>query len=710
MRPLPLPRQRQLHASLATAFGTAAAFLSFAAQAQTTRAPEAATPTTGLPPIMVSDERPETANGPVQGYVARRSSTAMKTDTPLIETPQSISVIGRDELDARGVQSITEAVRYTPGVAAGNWGFDGRGYDWLLIRGFNATTAMYRDGLLLPPWSMTESYGLERVEVLRGPASTSFGQTDAGGIVNRVSKLPSATSVREVEVQLGSFNRKQAAVDLGGAISDTLSYRLIGVGLDSDVQERYPTGEALPLKRSYLAPSLRWQPSGSTSFTVLGEFLKNKAGDDIGYVVNPKGGTPMVKEGDPRYSLLETQQSSLGYIFEHDFNDSWAVRQNLRYTRFDTDKHHIFSNFLDDDRTLARTAKFTTERFNQLTADTHLRGRVRTGAAEHTLLFGVDWTRFRNSGKTFDGPAPDLNLLAPLYGVPIAEPTELTDNSSQKTEQLGVYLQDQIKIADRWVVTLSGRQDHVKTVSTDRLADTVTRQSDNKFSGRAGLTYLVGNGWAPYVSYGESFLPTAGVDADNQPFRPSRGKQWEAGVKFQPEGSRSLFTAAVFDLRKTNVVTYDQQTYEGRQIGNIRSRGLELEAKTELAPNLNLTASYTFINMKVLDSNNTAELGHTPIQVPKQTASLWVDYAMPNGFGLGGGLRYIGKRWNDVANTSAEGGVALLDATVHYRRGPWRFALSVTNLANRKYAPSRTIDYYSPGDERTVLLTTKYQF
>ena len=716
MRPLPLPRQRLLNASLVAAFGTATAFWSLAASAQGQQSTQPSTSasvpdSTGnaLPTVTVRDE-PETANGPVQGYVARRSATGTKTDTPLIETPQSISVIGREELDARGVQNIMEAVRYTPGVAAGNWGYDARGIDWLLLRGFDTTNTMYRDGLSLPAGMLTEPYGLERVEVLRGPASVAYGQSDAGGIVNRVSKLPSATAVREVEVQLGSFGRKQLGVDLGGAISDTLTYRLVGVAHDSNTQEIYPNGEAVKVKRDYLAPSLRWQPSAATSFTLLAEFLQSKAGDDTGYVVGPKGVPTWVKEGEPRYSWIEQKQNALGYMFEHHFNDNWTVRQNVRFIDFDTDKHHMRTALQADGRTLSRTARYDPERVHQLTADTNLQGRVRTGIAEHTLLFGVDWSRNNYSVRTLTGPAPSIDLLFPVYGRPVAEPTRLTQNNSQTTEQLGVYLQDQIKIADRWVVTLSGRQDHVKTDAFDRLAGKATSQTDNQFSGRAGLTYLFPNGWAPYVSYGESFLPTIGVDANSQPLRPSRGKQWEAGVKFQPEGSRSLFTAAVFDVRKSNVVTTDQQTFESRQIGRIRSRGIELEGKSEIARNLNLTASYTWLDMKVIQSLDTNELGNTPIQVPKQTASLWLDYTLNNGWGVGGGLRYIGRRYNNVTNTDAEGGVTLLDATVHYRQGPWRFSLTATNLANRKYTASRAFGGYYPGNDRAVVASAKYQF
>lgn len=715
MRPLPLPRQRLLNASLVAAFGTAAAFWSLSASAQGHQQPPSAstaTPSTAgstLPVVTVRDE-PEVANGPVQGYVARRSATGTKTDTPLIETPQSISVIGREELDARGVQNIMEAVRYTPGVAVGNWGYDARGIDWLLLRGFDATNAMYRDGLRLAPYSLTEPYGVERVEVLRGPASVAYGQSDAGGVINRVSKMPSATAVREVEVQLGSFGRKQLGVDLGGAISDTLTYRLVGVAHDSNTQESYPNGDAVKVKRDYLAPSLRWQPSAATSFTVLAEFLQSKAGDDTGYVVGPKGVPTWVKEGEPRFSWIKQKQNALGYMFEHHFNDSWTVRQNVRFNDFDTDKTHMRTALQADGRTLLRTARADPERVHQLTADTNVQGRVRTGAAEHTLLFGIDWMRNNYSTSTRTGPAPKLDLLFPVYGLPVAEPTRLGLDTSQTTEQLGVYLQDQIKIADRWVVTLSGRQDHVKTNSFDRLAGKASSQTDDKFSGRAGLTYLFPNGWAPYVSYGESFLPTSGVDANSEPFRPSRGKQWEAGVKFQPEGARSLFTAAVFDLRKSNVVTYDQQTFEARQIGRIRSRGLELEGKTEIARNLNLTASYTWLDMKVIQSADTNELGNMPIQVPKQTASLWLDYTMDNGWGVGGGMRYIGRRYNNVTNTDAEGGVTLLDATVHYRQGPWRFSVSATNLANRKYTASRAYGGYYPGNDRAVVASAKYQF
>lgn len=668
-----------------------------------------------LPTVTVTadaDAERESAWGPVNGYVAKRSATGTKTDTPLLEVPQSISVIGREEMEARGVQNIMEAVRYTPGVTVSNWGFDPRGIDWILMRGFDATSGIagYRDGLVLPAYSVTEPYGIERVEVLRGPASVTFGQGDAGGIINRVSKMPSKTPVREIEVKYGNFQRKQLAFDLGGVASDTLSYRLIGLGLDTDSQVRYGDGTPFANKRTYLAPSLRWQPSADTSFTLLGEFLDNKASDDIFYVMDNNGRNTGIVRGDPRYSRIRNRQASIGYLFEHHVNDDWTVRHNLRYDNARIDKHILRDALLPDNYTLTRSARSFPERFSQWTSDAQLQGRVRSGIVEHTLLFGIDATRIRYSSKEFSGPAPSLDLRNPINVLPVQEPFTPESNNTQITQQLGLYAQDQIKIDDRWVLTLSGRQDHVKSETTDRINNSRTGQTDNKFSGRAGLSYLIANGWAPYISYATSFMPTSGVDLDGSPLQPTRGKQVETGIKYQPEGSRTSFTAAIFDLRKSNVVTYDQDTFEARQIGRIRSRGLELEAKAELARNLNFTASYTLLNMKVLESANQSELGKMPIQVPKQSASMWLDYTMNNGFGFGGGVRYIGRRWNDVTNISAEGGVALLDATVHYTTGPWRLSLSATNLANREYTASRAYGNYYPGSERTVVASAKYQF
>ena len=679
-------------------------------------APSAETRT--LPPVRVTAEAErETATGPVLGYAARISATATKTDTPLIEVPQSISVIGREEMEARGVQDVMEAIRYTPGVTTSSYGPDNRGWEYVMLRGFStASNGVYRDGLgqpaFGPTYYLTEPYALERVEVLRGPASMVFGQGDAGGIVNRVSKQPTGERLREIEFQYGSYQRKQMAFDLGDTIgTDTgLSYRLVGVGLDSNDQDRYSDGRKLNRTRSYIAPSVRWQPNARTSLTVFGEYLRNNTGEDPYYFTQDYVLYP-VKVGDHSTGQLKQTSSAVGYRFETALNDAWTLRQNFRYSQIALDRRVVWADGLGEDQhTLARVARSWNDPVTLATLDTSVQGKLQYGDVQHTVLLGADFSNQKGKQRRFIGPAPDLDLLAPVYGQAIPLPTDPMADRAQSTRQTGFYAQDQIKFGEHWVVTLGGRQDHVRQITNDYLNYGHSRQSDSAFSGRAGLTYLFGNGWAPYMSYVTSFLPNSGFDANNEAFKPSRGRQFEVGVKYQPAGSRTMFSAAAFDLRKTNVVTYDPTNFEGRQVGRQRSRGIELEAKGEIAPGLNLSAAYTWLDMKVLESADPDEVGTIPPLVPKQAASLWLDYTLGNGLGFGGGLRYTGKRQNDEYNTTASGGVTLFDAAMHYERGPWRFALNIANLANKKY---HSICYHGEcyqGTFRTATFTARYRW
>ncbi|MFT7774213.1 TonB-dependent siderophore receptor [Roseateles sp.] len=654
--------------------------------------------------------------GPVAGYVASRTATATKTDTALLEVPQSISVIGREEMDAHGAQDIMAAIRYTPGVSVNAYGPDNRGWEDIMLRGFSSYYASYRDGLAQTPfgivYALTEPYGLERVEVLRGPASMTFGQGDAGGIINRVSKQATGDSLREVEVQFGSHQRKQLAVDLANTTTadEPWAFRVVAVGLDSDDQDRYPDGHPLNRTRAYLAPSLRWQPDTATSLTLFGEFIHNRSPEDP-YYIGADYVLTSVKMGDYSFSRLTQDQTSVGYRFEHRFDANWTVRQVARHSRIELDRRVVWvDSLLDDGHTVSRVTRTWNDSATQTGLDTNVQGKLRSGSAEHTLLFGIDWNNLRGNALRRIGTAPDLDLLAPVYGQQISMPQELLADYSQHTRQLGIYAQDQSKFGDRWVVTLGGRQDEVRTVTEDRANAASTVERAHAFSGRGGVTYLLGNGWAPYLSYAESFLPNSGVDGNNQPFKPSRGKQVEVGIKYQPEGSRTYFAAAVFDLRKTNVVTYDNVTFDARQIGRQRSRGLELEVKTELSRDLSATASYTRTQMKVLESADSTEVGKAPPGQPRQAASAWLDYNLGVGFGISGGVNYVGRRPNDEANSTSEPGFTLLDAAIRYEAGAWRLALNVSNLLDKKYFG---ICYHGEcyrGQDRAVTISARYRF
>lgn len=675
-----------------------------------------------LPLVRVTaTQEAETASGPVHGFVARRSATGMKTDTALIEVPQSVSVIGRDELDARGAQSVMEALRYVPGVTVDSYGVETRGSEWALMRGFdsNATSALV-DGIRLArsTWInfQTEAYGIERIEVLRGPASVVYGQTEVGGTIHRINKRPQADAVREIELQTGSYGRKQLAADVGGSLDadGTLLYRVVGLALDTDNQLRFAGGGRGSNERQFIAPSLTWRPSTDTTLTVRAEWLRNVNKGFSLYVVRNGQNTGLLR-GDPNYLSYEQDQAQLGYELEHRINDTWTVRQNFRQASASVDNWYINPAGAITGNLLPRSARYADDSLRQTALDTHLQARFGQGRLSHTVLMGLDWSNVRADYKEWHaaaGATPPLNLDAPVYGMAFPSPSVLRTSNRITNQQLGVYLQDQIRVDQRWLLTLGGRQDTVENQSSNRLTDRQDKQRDQAFSGRAGVTYLADNGIAPYASYATSFMPQNLRTSSGDPYRPTRGKQWELGVKVQPPSGNSLFTAALFDLTKTNVETYDPSTDDYVQTGKIRSRGLELEAKTRLAPGLQAYAAYTYNDVKVVASQD-ADMGKTPIQVPRHLASAGFDYAFTGslqGVSAGLGVRHVGRRYDNPANTQSTPSFTLVDAALRYDNGPWRFALNIANLFDKRYVASRAYGGYYLGAERNFTLMAKYRF
>ena len=548
-----------------------------------------------------------------------------------------------------------------------------------------------------------------------------FGKGDVGGVVNRVSKVPGPDAVREIGVQIGRYDRKQVMGDVGGAIDDEgqWRWRVVGVGLDTGTQDQYPNGDRMTQKRQYLAPSLKWQPTPQTSLTLQAEVLRDDGSDDVQYVSSFDDKPTSIKEGDPSYSRIETGSDAIGWQLSHRFDNGWQLLQNARYAHRTLDKHHILSFYDTDPNVLERQARHDVETVDENAIDTSVQGKVDTGSVSHSLLFGIDFDRSRAEWQRWQAMTTPLDLTNPVYGIHIDEPTAQSRDKQVILEQVGVYAQDQIRFDSHWGLTAGVRQDRVKSRYENRMADPafgdvgVVERTDNATTGRLGLSYQVGNGWAPYASYGESFVPVMAVD-EGVLFDPSRGKQYEVGVKYMPEGEALSFTAAVFNLEKTNVVSYDPVDFVPHAIGKVRSRGIELEGKAALTRQLRLTASFATLDMKVLSSAIPSEVGNMPILTPKQTASAWLDYALGTdvlpGVSVAGGLRYIGKRWNDGANSSSEPAYTLADAAVRYENGPWRLALNVSNLFDKQYISGHSYGSYFRGTERNVVLTAKYRF
>lgn len=695
-----------------------------------------------LPAINVNaaSER-ENPIGPVSGFVATRSVGGTKTDTPLKETPQSISVVTRDQMDAQGVESIAESLRYTPGVVTQYGNTDLR-YDWLTVRGF--VPGRYLDGLRLPFGSRgysqprIEPFGLERVEVLKGPSSLLYGQGAPGGLVNMVSKRPSTDNVREIELQYGSNNRKQLGIDLGGKIDEAgeLSYRLVGLGRKSDTAYDYVSEE-----KTYIAPSLTWRPSADTRLTLLAQYQKIDSKGGGGAPVLPANGTLYTGTyaalprgtfpGEPNFDRYTNEQYFLGYEFEHRINDSWTVRQNLRYGVADSDTKRVQVFCLSaacNPATLGRYAWAFPEKSRLFTVDNQAQATFDTGAIKQTVLMGVDYSSERStySESALSPLAGAFNAYAPVYGGYNGAIPPVATHIDQDRDQLGAYLQDQIRI-DRWTVVTGGRYDWADT-GTRTVAGTTAsniKQNDGAFTGRLGLLYSFDNGMTPYVSYSTSFQPAAGTSRTLEPFKPTKGRQYEAGVKYQPEGSSTMVTLSAYQLTQQNVTTPDPvNTNFSEQTGEVRMRGLELEGKVKLQKGLDLIASYGYTDSKITRANASSAgvntTGNRLAFVPRNQASAWLDYTVQAealaGLGMGVGARHIGENYGDNANVYHMPGVTLFDAALRFDFGKLspqlkglRMALNAANILNKTYVAACLASagcYY--GDGRNVYLTVKY--
>ncbi|HCT9094931.1 ferrichrome porin FhuA [Serratia liquefaciens] len=676
-----------------------------------------------------SQSQQENAWGPVGTYAAKHSATGTKTDTPIEKTPQSVSVVTREEMDMRQPDTVKGALAYTPGVMVGNRGAS-TAYDAVNIRGFSSVgTNMYLDGLKLQDDNYSiyqiDPYFLERAEVLRGPSSVLYGKSNPGGVVALVSKRPTTETLREVQFKMGTDNLFQTGFDFGGALDDDgiYSYRLTGLARDEDQQQ---VGEKS--KRYAIAPSFSWRPDDRTSLTFLSSFQDDPSVGFYGWL--PKEGTVQngingklptsFNDGEPGYNNISRKQQMVGYAFEHGFDDVWTLRQNLRYSKMDVDYRSIYGQGISatNPAELTRGVMNSKEHLSSFAVDTQAQAKFATAAVDHTLLMGVDYMRMRNDVVYQYGSASSLNVVAPQYG---NQSYTITGDASQvnRQEQTGLYVQDQAEW-NNWVLTMGGRYDWSDTNSTNRLKQNlVSKQKDNEFTGRAGLNYVFENGIAPYVSYSESFEPTSGTDFSGNTFAASKGKQYEAGVKFAPKDRPITASIAIYQLTKTNNKVADpDHVFASIQGGEIRSRGVELEGKAALTANVNLLGSYTYTDAEY--TKDTTQQGNTPAAIPKHMASVWADYTFHetalSGLTLGSGVRYVGSSYGDEANTFKVKDYTVVDAAIKYDLARFNLpgssiGINVNNLFDKEYVSSCFATYGCYwGAERQVVATATFRF
>lgn len=698
-----------------------------------------------LPAVQVKGSV-ESPTGPGTGLVASRSVSGTKTNTSILETPQTISIVTRAQMDAQGATTLVESLRYTPGIVTQYGNTDLR-LDWLTLRGFTPP-ARYLDGLRLPfgargySQPRIEPWGLERVEVVKGPSSVLYGQTTPGGLVNSVSKRPTAEQIRQVEVQLGNHDRKQFAFDLGGALDEEAvwSYRLVGLHRDSDTAYDH-----VYEKKTYIAPSLTYRPSAATQITILAHWQELDSPGGGGAPALPVRGTldtsvyPALPRstfvGEPGFDHFKNRQRFVGYEAEHKIDDTFTVRQNLRYGKVDADTQRVQAFCLSatscNPAALNRYAWAFPESAEMLHIDTHLQADLQAGSLKHKVLAGLDFskeksrfdeTNLRVLGTTF-------NAYNPVYGLDSGVVPSVATHIDQDRQQLGFYLQDQMQLG-AWRFVVGGRYDKARTSTrtlTTATGNTIAaKQNDGQFTGRMAVMYDVGNGLMPYLSYSTSFQPAAGTNRFGGVFDPTEGKQIEAGLKYQASPD-TMLTASVYELTQQNVLTPDSvNTSFNEQTGEVTVRGLELEARGKLSSNIEAIASYAYTDSEVTKANpngaGVSTKGNRFAYVPEHQAALWLDYSLPfesiAGLTIGGGARRTSNSYGDNANLFKIPGVTLFDMAIRWDlsriSSAWKgttLSLNIANLTDKTYVATClgvTGCYY--GEGRTMYLSARYRW
>lgn len=698
----------------------------------------------------------ESAWGPAATIAARQSATATKTDTPIQKVPQSISVVTAEEMALHQPKSVKEALSYTPGVAVGTRGASNT-YDYLIIRGFAAdgqSQNNYLNGLKMQGNfyndAVIDPYMLERAEVMRGPVSVLYGKSNPGGLLNMVSKRPTTEPLKEVQFKMGTDSLFQTGFDFSDALDDdgVYSYRLTGLARSANAQQ-----QGAEEQRYAIAPSFTWRPDDKTNFTFLSYFQNEPETGYYGWL--PKEGTVSKLPNGSRLptdfnegadnNTYSRNEKMVGYSFDHEFNDTFTVRQNLRYAQNKVSQKSVYGYGMcsdplytkdpanspcasipqsDWDHTLTRQYVDDNEKLQNFSVDTQLQSTFATGSLDHTLLTGVDYMRMRNDINSWFGwagsvaPSDIYNLDRSDFDFGSHPGPGAAYRVLNKQEQTGLYAQDQMQW-DKVLVTLGGRYDWAKQDSLNRVSGVLDSRDDRQFTWRGGVNYLFDNGVTPYFSYSESFEPNSQVGESGNIFAPSKGKQYEAGVKYVPSDRPIVLTGAVYQLTKTNNLMADPNgsiwSVEG---GEIRSRGVEIEAKAALSASVNVVGSYTYTDAEYTTDTNYK--GNTPAQVPKHMASLWGDYTLYDGalsgLTLGTGVRYTSSSYGDPANSFKVGSYTLVDALVRYdlaRVGMAgsNVALHVNNLFDREYVASCFNTYGCFwGAERQVVATATFRF
>lgn len=646
-----------------------------------------------------------------EGYVSEYSQAATKSDTPIAEMQQSVSVVTTDQVKDQGAENLGQALGYTAGVHAQPFGIDPR-FDTPYIRGFRADNAQYVNGLRQGRYFGAigqELYGMQQIEVLRGPSSSLYGAGSPLGVINQVQKRAQSYDFGEAGVGYDSNQSRQLFFDVNRAPSETLSWRLTGIGRDDNTQI-----DDLTNKRGYLAGAVRWSPDAATTIDIMANYTKDSPLSPTGvpFALTQSANGDYLRDlytGQKDWDDSDRTSSSFSLELSHEFDNGWRLSQGFRYEKLDWDYRSTYAIAVTGADTFSRGSSRQEEDSETISLDTRLSGEATTGQAVHKLLFGVDVRQYDAYESSQFGIASDLNWRDPDYYAGGRRFPGDPNAGDSKLRQVGIYAQDEVEYGN-WRGSLGLRYDWVE--QTGERYGSVSEYKDNKVTGRIGLGYVIANGLTPYASYSTSFDPQAGQDIDGNALRPTEGEQWELGVKYQPTAFDGLITASLYDLRQKNV---NRSVLEGgiagiRQIGEVKSRGLEIEATAEIADAWKLRAGYAYNKTEQVAPEGDPLNGNQLADAPNHIASIWLDREFANGLRVGGGVRYIGDRFIDAANSAELDSVTLVDLGAAYSRDNVEMSLNLTNVTDEVYVSACGFSYCSYGEGRTVSAKVTYKW
>lgn len=639
--------------------------------------------------------------------VAQNSRAGGLLDRPLLDTPASVSVVTSREMETRGAQTIEEALQYSAGVVADYYGSDDR-FDFFRIRGFDAYA--YRDAMPLgrPFGGIREdAFAYDRIEVARGANSSAGGLSDPGGSVNYVTKLPRDARFGQVYVTGGSNNRAEVGFDVGDNFTPdaTLSWRLTGRVKDADAEYDFSRDD-----QKLLMGGLTWRPSQATSLSVVVDRLDRDG-------VPGGGGHPVGTDfdrsrffGEPDYNFRGTERDTVSVLLDHDFGGGLTTSARLRWSDQTSDFGYAYiSGTPTDGTTIADRAFFGNDSaLDSLTGKVQLQYDTTLGTVGSRTVAGIEFADRDGTSKSYFGAAPGIDWTNPVF---TGRPDDVPLFASTRNEQRNrAVFAEQELTQGRFIATIGLRHDWLDIDETNVLTGTAQSAEISETTGRAALTWKATDEVSAYASYATSVAP-AGIGTD-----PEQGEQVELGVKYQPAGTTALFSAAIYDLSRTNLTRTDPVTQLPSTIGKVGARGLDLEAKAEMIGDFSLTAAYSLIDITIEENGTLGNEGNRPQLIPEQAASLWVTYE-PTGRGaldrmsFSVGARYTGQYFYSDANTLGTGGSVAYDLAYDWQvRDDTSFEVNVSNLFDRKYAANSGFGatFYNPGREVSATLRRRW--